>query len=226
MCKANIVMLKGINDEHIETVVKAVQELHCEITNIMQMIPVKGSVFEHMPLVSNKEVMVMRKKCESHMKQMYHCRQCRADAIGTLEKDVSLEFCQCLDKTVATEITAYQRVAVASQSGILVDQHFGQAVEFFIYDSDGDTVKFGEKRETRKYCNGPVACDYKNKTNKTDKIDTIINMIKDCRSVLAVRIGAGPTARLEEIGITAIPTYDRVEEAVKKAVNQVNISLY
>ena len=87
MVKVNIVMLKGINDHHIEEVTKKVKELGAGITNIMQMIPVKGSVFENMPLTSNKEIMDLRKKCEINIKQMYHCKQCRADAIGLLGDD-------------------------------------------------------------------------------------------------------------------------------------------
>ena len=92
MVKANIVMLKGINDHHIEAITKKVKELGAGITNIMQMIPVKGSVFENMPLTSNKEIMDLRKKCEENIKQMYHCKQCRADAIGLLGDDQSQKF--------------------------------------------------------------------------------------------------------------------------------------
>lgn len=92
VCKVNIVMLKGINDKHIEETVKKVKMLGASITNIMQMIPVKGSVFEEMPLVSNKEIMELRNVCEKHLPQMYHCKQCRADAIGTLDDDQSLKF--------------------------------------------------------------------------------------------------------------------------------------
>ena len=92
MVKVNIVMLKGINDHHIEEITKKVKELGAGITNIMQMIPVKGSVFENMPLTSNKEIMDLRKKCEVNIKQMYHCKQCRADAIGLLGDDKSQEF--------------------------------------------------------------------------------------------------------------------------------------
>ena len=92
MVKANIVMLKGINDHHIEAITKKVKELGAGITNIMQMIPVQGSVFENMPLTSNKEIMDLRKKCEENIKQMYHCKQCRADAIGLLGDDQSQKF--------------------------------------------------------------------------------------------------------------------------------------
>jgi len=216
ICKVNIVMLKGINDDHIEEVVKTVRNLNCEITNIMQMIPVQGSIFENMPLVSNKEVMEMRTKCGEHLKQMLHCKQCRADAIGTLGNDISLEFRSCHKVEAQKEERELQRVAVATSSGILVDQHFGHAKEFYIYESDGVKVKFIEKRQAIAYCTGQSECD----DGKDDKIENIISTIKDCGVVLALRIGSSPSQRLSAIGIRSITTYDRIEDAVKKAAGK------
>ena len=99
VCKVNTVLLTGINDTHVEEVVKKVKELGCFVSNIMPLIPVKGSVFENLPLVSNKELHKLRKKCGEHLNQMYHCRQCRADAVGTLDMDSSIEFRSCGDNT-------------------------------------------------------------------------------------------------------------------------------
>ena len=99
VCKVNTVLLTGINDTHVEEVVKKVKELGCFVSNIMPLIPVKGSVFENLPLVSNKELHKLRKKCGEHLNQMYHCRQCRADAVGTLDMDSSIEFRGCGNNT-------------------------------------------------------------------------------------------------------------------------------
>jgi nitrogenase cofactor biosynthesis protein NifB len=90
--KVNAVMLKGVNDTHIPEVVRRVKEAGCALVNIMQMIPVAGSAFEALGLTDDKEVMEMRRRCEAILPQMHHCRQCRADAAGTLEEDVSPRF--------------------------------------------------------------------------------------------------------------------------------------
>ena len=92
VCKVNLVLIKGINDFCVEDTVRKVKDLGAYITNIMPMIPVKGSVFENFSPVNQLELKEIRDKCGSIMKQMYHCRQCRADAIGTLDKDCSSEF--------------------------------------------------------------------------------------------------------------------------------------
>ncbi len=84
VCKVNIVTLKGINDFHITEIVRTVKELGCYIVNIMPFIPVKGSEFEKLPPVPLEEVKEIRKTCGNIMLQMHHCRQCRADAAGTL----------------------------------------------------------------------------------------------------------------------------------------------
>ncbi len=219
VCKVNIVMLKGINDRHIPEVVKKVKELEGTITNIMQLIPVSGSVFENLPLVSNKEIMKMRKDCGETMKQMYHCKQCRADAIGTLENDRSIEFNACHkeenpeDTAKEKENPALQKfqVAVATKSGMIVDQHFGQISELYVYQYSNGVAKFMEKRAIDKYCDGKLECD-----EKEDKISMIINTIADCDAVIAMRIGDSPKMKLKQKGIKVFTTYDKIEDSVKK----------
>lgn len=211
MCKVNIVMLQGINDEHIPTVVEKVKDLGVHITNIMQMIPVKGSVFENLPLVSNQEVMKMRKKCGETMKQMYHCRQCRADAIGTLDHDRSIEF----NSESACDNEGRIQIAVATKSGMVVDQHFGQVSELYVYEYKNGNAVFKERRPIKKYCSGSEECE----TNE-DKITGIINTISDCDAVIVMRIGEAPKMKLTQKGIKVFTTYDRIEDSVKKAASE------
>lgn len=94
VCKVNIVMIHGINDKDILNVVKKARELNVMMTNIMPMIPVKGSVFEKIGKTSEKALWEMREECGRYLKQMLHCRQCRADAVGTLDHDHSAEWQQ------------------------------------------------------------------------------------------------------------------------------------
>ncbi|AZV58997.1 nitrogenase cofactor biosynthesis protein NifB [Clostridium sp. AWRP] len=230
ICKVNIVMLKGINDNHIKEVVKKVKECGAYMTNIMQMIPVPGSVFEGLPLVSNIQLNEMRKKCEVNMKQMYHCRQCRADAVGTLSEDRSIDFRNigcggCLgkcsdDKKIEEEKliknaakSKKYKFAVASKSGINIDQHFGHAAEFYIYTYNDGTTKFLEKRNVDKYCTGVYECD-----EHEDKMEKTMKAIGDCNAVLALRAGVDPTEKLGKRGIKVIEMYDSINKGIVKAV--------
>jgi nitrogenase cofactor biosynthesis protein NifB len=83
--KVNIVVLKDLNSEQIPGIVAKVKEAGADLSNIMQLIPVKGSLFEHLPLTSNAEITAIRKNCESILPQMYHCHQCRAAAVGKID---------------------------------------------------------------------------------------------------------------------------------------------
>ncbi|MDS0526893.1 nitrogenase cofactor biosynthesis protein NifB [Clostridium sp. SHJSY1] len=214
ICKVNIVMLKGINDHHIEEVTKKVKEHGASITNIMQMIPVKGSVFENMPLVSNKEIKDLRDKCGEHISQMYHCKQCRADAIGLLGDDQSLKYRK--EEIEEEKNHTSLKFAVASKSGMVVDQHFGHATEFYIYEYKDNMAMFLEKRSVDKYCNGKEVCE-----EDVDKFTKISNMLEDCDGIICLRIGEEPTKKLKKSGIEIFMTYERVEVAVAFAAEDI-----
>lgn len=219
ICKVNIVSLKGINDFHIPEVVKKVKELGVFITNIMPMISVTGSAFENLESLNHKELTELRNECGKILKQMYHCKQCRADAIGTLDNDVSIEFNQCHsscnetdpDKLlqIAQKVSKTYRFAVATKSGMLVDQHFGHATEFYIYECKNEVAIFRERRVVKQYCDGEELCE-----DSEDKIVNLINMIQDCDGVITMRIGEAPKQRLKENKIQICTTYDRIEPAV------------
>lgn len=222
VCKVNIVMIKGINDEHIEKVVKKVKENGAFITNIMPLIPAKGSVFEDMPQTSNKELNELRKKCGEHINQMYHCKQCRADAIGTLEQDVSVDFrkvTSCKGGALENNKEKYKpyTFAVATGSGMYIDQHFGHVEEFYIFNYWLGSISFLEKRSVIKYCDGSEECD-----SEESKIGRIIKTIADCDGVLALRIGYNPQKKLEEIGIKVFQTCGTIEEGIEFAVNELS----
>ncbi len=212
ICKVNIVTLKGINEEHIPQVVQTCKDMGCYITNIMQLIPVKGSAFEHLPMVSNKEIQNLRNSCNEIMRQMFHCKQCRADAIGTLDNDLSVDLGGFLNEEKKKPEEKKLKFAIASKSGIHVDLHFGHAEEFYIYQYDNGEVRFLEKRNVEKYCNGIEDCG-----ETEDKITKILTVLRDCDSVIAMRIGETPKIRLKEKGIRAVTVFDKIESAVEKA---------
>ncbi len=221
VCKVNIVMIKGINEEHIPSVVKKVKECGAFMTNIMPLIPAKGSAFENMQLTNNKELYEIRKRCETDLKQMYHCKQCRADAIGILGEDRSSEFRSkscggCTEKVKENKKTAYT-FAVATKSGVFVDQHFGHAKEFHIYEFVDSAVRFLEKRPVEKYCDGQEECN-----SQKSKIDGILKTIEGCNAVLAMRIGYSPMKRLEEKNIKVIQICSTINEAIENAVYEMD----
>ncbi len=213
VCKVNIVTLKGINDTHIPQIVTVMKKIGVYITNIMPFIQVKGSIFENLPETSNKEINEIRKECSLIMKQMYHCRQCRADAIGTLDHDISNEFSGCSSRLTSTKATKKYRFAVASKTGDLVDEHFGHVTEFYIYECESDSIVLKERRMIEKYCYGAEDCQ-----DHDMKIQSILKTIEDCIGVIVMRIGASPKQQLMNKGIKVFITFGKVEDVIKDAV--------
>ena len=87
-------------------------------------------------------------------------------------------------------------MAVASYGGELVDQHFGHAREFLIYEVTADDARLRERRPTESYCTGPQTCG-----DAEDALQASLRALRGCKAVLCARIGFEPWERLEAAGI-------------------------
>lgn len=210
-CKINIVLLKGINDHHVPVLMNKLKELGCYISNIMPMIPVKGSAFEHNETFDNKEITKIRKKAEEIFPQMHHCRQCRADAAGKLDEDVSIQLNQNQEKDSVVSGKKI-RYAVCSKSGLYVDQHFGQVKDLLIYEYQEGQATFIERRDIQKYCVGND-----NHIGEEERFQEIIKEIEDCSGIICTRIGEIPKKHFTLNGKKVYVTYDVISHAVKEA---------
>jgi len=88
--KVNTVLIPTINDHHIIDVAKKIKEIGIYLQNIMALIPQYKFADIVPPTMAEKRA--MQDKCGKITKQMTHCRQCRADAIGRLGKDVQEKY--------------------------------------------------------------------------------------------------------------------------------------
>lgn len=218
LVKINMVMIKGINDGHIPDVVRKVKTLGAFITNIMPLIPAPGSAFEHFPQTSMKEINELRNRCEIDLRQMRHCRQCRADAVGLLGEDRSHEFRLCCRPQTAAAPPAVPEkmytIAVTTRYGSLVDQHFGHAEEFSIYRGNGRDFTLLERRAVNKFCGGMAECG-----TEEEKRDATLKAVGDCQAVLTMRIGQYAKEKLAEQGIRSIEYCDTVESGLQHTVS-------
>lgn len=219
--KVNSIFIPGVNDNEMKDIAEFAKKYGAEIHNIMPFIPTQGTYFENFPMVSRKTLSQVQKDMSTILPQMTHCRQCRADAVGNVidEKPIFIE------KDKIEEIRArgnnkndkdnkenkVKRFAVASKNGYLVDQHFGHASEFLIYDASAGSVKFIERRQLGQYCYGQENC------KTTDqKINKISGVLSDCDCLLALRIGDAPKKALEEKGLHVNMTCNRIEDAIRE----------
>jgi nitrogen fixation protein NifB len=217
LVKINIVMIPGINDSHIPDLVKKVRDMGVYIVNILPLIPVEGTKFSDIPAPTPLERRDMMDRCELDVKMMRHCRQCRADAIGLLNQDRSSEFvhiegCGLRDNPIDAQIMVHDesKVAVATRDGLNVDSGFGNASEFRIYATDGDTVRFLKTVEIDR--SGTVAGE-----DHRQHIQSIVSKLKDCGTVIVEEIGPMPTRILAELGVKVVIASGDVNAAIRQS---------
>lgn len=105
-------------------------------------------------------------------------------------------------------------VAVATKGGGRINQHFGHAREFQVFEVDAEGVRFVTHRRADNYCVGGFGED--------DKLDEVIRTLEGVPVILCAKIGDCPREGLEAAGIQAIDTYahDYIETAVSAVYRQ------
>lgn len=89
------------------------------------------------------------------------------------------------------------RIAIASSDGESVDQHFGQAGNFLIYEISDGQVKFIEDRE--------VTANPGEEFHSDANFERITILLKDCKAVFVRKIGERAIRYLLVNGIKSFP---------------------
>lgn len=103
-------------------------------------------------------------------------------------------------------------VAVATKGGGLVNQHFGHAKEFMIYEVDANEARFVGHRKIDHYCQSGYG--------EEATLDNIIQTISDCKAVFVSKIGHCPQAELQKAGIQSVEAYEVIEKVARDFYNQ------
>ncbi|MHB8064180.1 MAG: NifB/NifX family molybdenum-iron cluster-binding protein [Ruminiclostridium sp.] len=99
------------------------------------------------------------------------------------------------------------KIAVASTDGVLINEHFGSAKEFLIYEvSDGGDYKFLERIETS--VKAPDSSDHGSAQHAAE-------LLKDVDVVLVSQIGPNATRILEVNGIKAYSLNSNIDKALQ-----------
>jgi nitrogen fixation protein NifB len=87
--KINTVFIPGINEHEIPLIAERAGKLGADIMNILPLIP--QAEFADLTRPTHNEISKLREQCRPFIKQMTHCKQCRADACGLLGEDKDME---------------------------------------------------------------------------------------------------------------------------------------
>jgi len=89
--------------------------------------------------------------------------------------------------------------AVATKGSGLINEHFGHAKEFQIYELSTSGAKFVGHRRVDLYCQGGYGDE--------DSLETVIRAINDCHAVFVAKIGGCPKGDLAKAGIEAVDEF-------------------
>jgi predicted Fe-Mo cluster-binding NifX family protein len=87
-------------------------------------------------------------------------------------------------------------IAVASRDGKEINEHFGHAELFYIYDVEGENVTLKEEKRVEKYCS-----DDPDHGLRKPVLASTAEALKDCRAVVCAQIGQAPQMELEQLGL-------------------------
>jgi predicted Fe-Mo cluster-binding NifX family protein len=87
-------------------------------------------------------------------------------------------------------------IAVATKEGKEIDQHFGHAERFLIYDVEADRVALVDEKKVERYC----SFDPQNPL-RGNVLKGIADALSGCRAVVTAQMGEHPRGELERMGI-------------------------
>jgi predicted Fe-Mo cluster-binding NifX family protein len=102
------------------------------------------------------------------------------------------------------------RAAFASIDGSYIDQHFGSARFFQVYDIDGNGYSFIETRKAEAKCRG----------NCEGGFDHLLKILNDCDAVFVSKIGQGAAEFMIGHGKRVFEAAGRMEEVIAQLVEK------
>jgi len=207
--KINSIVIPGVNDHHIPEVAKKALGMGADLMNCIPMVPVAGAAFEELPEPDAAMLARVRLKSGQSLPQMTHCARCRADAVGLIDEKMTRDQMDTLTRFSRSSFApAADRpyVAVASQEGMLVNQHLGEAARILVFRHDTESesgCRFVERRTAP--APGTGAHRWKE----------LAALLHDCRAFLVTAAGPSPKTIIEECGIEVIEMEGLIEVGLR-----------
>jgi nitrogen fixation protein NifB len=205
MVKINSIIIPGINDSHIEEVAKVCAGLGADVINCIPLIPTAETPFAEIEKPDSKLIFKVRTLASQYLKLMSHCARCRADAAGLLGQDISGTYALMKDYASRMELETEGRpyVAVATNEGLLVNQHLGEAMSLYVFEKSFKGFKFVEERKTPSQGTGD------------QRWVDMARLLKDCRALLVSGVGETPKSILKSCNVHVIEMTGLIDEGLE-----------
>jgi len=207
--KINSIIIPGVNEDHIEEVAKVCAGLGADVINCIPLIPTAETPFAEVEKPDTKMIFRVRTLASEHLKLMSHCARCRADAAGLLGQDLTevhalmKEYASRLD----LDTTDRPYVAVATNEGLLVNQHLGEASSFYVYRQTPKGFQFVGERAAPKPGSGD------------QRWVDMARILNDCRALLVSGVGETPKSILKSCGVHVVEMTGLIDEGLEGIYN-------
>lgn len=110
------------------------------------------------------------------------------------------------------------RAAVASTDGKVINQHFGKADSFLIFELRGEAFEYIEKRALAPCCHAGE--------HEADAFGDAARLLKDCAVILVSRIGQGAADYMESRGFAVYEAPFPINRVLEKLKTEIRGSNY
>lgn len=100
-------------------------------------------------------------------------------------------------------------IAVASKDGREINQHFGHAERFLIYDVTGAEVKLVDEKKVERYCTYDEAHPLRGHV-----LRAISEALQGCRAIVCSQIGQAPQEEMARLGFEVYSMHDEIKPAL------------
>jgi nitrogen fixation protein NifB len=193
--KINTVICPGVNDGEVEEIAAKAASLGADTMNCLPLYPAENTEFALLKEPSKKMMKAVKLRIAKHITPMAHCARCRADAAGLLGADnvEAMKMIGQFSTLVVNKDEGRTRVAVASNEGLLVNLHLGEARKLYIFEQSHNGYHFVEIRNTPPEGGG------------VERWKALVNTtLVDCQAILVGGIGETPMRILHANGIRVI----------------------
>ncbi len=206
--KINSIIIPGINEDGIADVAKHCASLGADVINCIPLIPTADTPFENLEHPDPKMVFRVRTLASDHLTLMSHCARCRADAAGLLGHDLSdthALMSEYANRVDTDEERKY--VAVATNEGLLVNLHLGEADKLSIYKQTPNGYKWIESRTAPDRGLGDL------------RWSQLAELLSDCRALLVSGVGGKPLKFLQSSGVNVVEMTGLIDEGLDGIYN-------
>ena len=100
-------------------------------------------------------------------------------------------------------------IAVASKDGREINQHFGHAERFLIFDVEQDEARLVDEKKVERYCSYD-----QDHPLRAHILEAIAEALMDCRAIVCAQIGQGPQMEMERLGIDTFVADGEIKPAL------------